>query len=79
MESERLLEYEKRNYSYPFSTLTPDTPGMHKVFDRRFKQIEQIPESGARYEGFIQTVNAAVLAPNFTETGWYVRIVLMSC
>lgn len=70
VESERVAEYEKRNYTYPYTTFTPDTEGMHKIMEKRFRQIEQIPERGARYEGFIQTINAAVLAPNFTENGW---------
>jgi len=69
IESDRVAEYNKRNYTYPYSRLTPDTEGMHKLMDKRFRQIEQIPDRGARYEGFIQTINAAVLAPNFTETG----------
>lgn len=70
VESERIAEYEKRNYTYPYTKFTPDTEGMHKIMEKRFHQIERIPERGARYEGFIQTINAAVLAPNFTETGW---------
>ena len=70
IETERVEEYHKRNYTYPYTSFTPDTPGMHKLMEKRFRQIEQIPERGARYEGFIQTINAAVLAPNFTETGW---------
>ena len=69
-ESERLEEYEKRNYTWPLSKLVPDTKGWHDIMERRFAQIQQIPKSGARYEGFIQTINAALLAPNFTETGW---------
>lgn len=72
-ENERVMEYERRNYTYPFPSLTPNTEGMHKLMDQRFKQIEQIPDPGGRYEGFLQTINAAVLAPNFTETGWYVK------
>ena len=69
-EVERLAEYEKRNYTYPLTQLTPNTDGMHYLMDQRFRQIEQIPDRGERYEGFIQTINAAYLAPNFTETGW---------
>jgi hypothetical protein len=70
VEEERRAEYEKRNHTWPLDHLVPDTPGWRKLMDRRFAQIQQMSNTQWRYEGFLQTLNAAYLAPNFTENGW---------
>jgi len=36
----------------------------------RFEEIAEIDDPGARYEGYLQTVHSALLAPNFTELGF---------
>jgi len=38
--------------------------------EERFSQIEEMESSGDRYEGYLQTIQAALLAPNFTEHGF---------
>lgn len=38
--------------------------------EHRLRQVAEIDTERERYEGFIQTLNAAVVAPNFTEYGW---------
>lgn len=38
--------------------------------EERFRQVEEIPDSGKRYEGFIQTIHSAFLVPNFTQHGF---------
>ena len=69
-EQERLAEYEKRNYTWPPQRYIPDTPGWRKLMEERFEQVQEMPKSGDRYEGYLQVVHAALLAPNFTELGF---------
>jgi hypothetical protein len=44
--------------------------GWKEMMDQRFEQVAAIPNSGDRYEGYIQTVHSAFLVPNFTEHGF---------
>lgn len=69
IESERLEEYRIRNHTWP-SQYTPPTEGWKKLMDKRFAQVAQIEDVGDRYEGYLQTVSSAIIAPNFTENGW---------
>jgi len=69
-EPERIVEYQKRNYTWPLTNYIPNTPGWKRLMEYRFKQVEEIPEPGKRYEGYIQTIHAAFLVPNFTEHGF---------
>lgn len=66
-EHERLAEYAKRNYTWPPNDFIPKTEGWQKLMEHRFRQVEEIKDRGQRYEGFVQTVNAALISPNFTE------------
>jgi hypothetical protein len=73
IETERLAEYQKRQYAWPPSTseYIPATPGWQALMEERFAQVAEIDtDSGARYEGYMQTVSAALIAPNFTEYGF---------
>lgn len=70
VESERLEEYKARNYTWPLKELVPNTPGWHRIIDRRFQQIEAMEGGGQRYEGYMQTMSSALTVPNFTENGW---------
>ena len=38
--------------------------------DNRFDQVRALTNEQMKWEGWIQTANAAVTAPNFTEFGW---------
>eukprot|EP00586_Coscinodiscus_wailesii_P006433 CAMPEP_0172489630 /NCGR_PEP_ID=MMETSP1066-20121228/19765_1 /TAXON_ID=671091 /ORGANISM="Coscinodiscus wailesii, Strain CCMP2513" /LENGTH=323 /DNA_ID=CAMNT_0013257631 /DNA_START=174 /DNA_END=1145 /DNA_ORIENTATION=+ len=69
MEESRVLEYHKRNYTWPPS-YHPDTPGWKSLLQRRFQQMTQIPDRGNRYDGYMNAVNSAYVVPNFTENGW---------
>lgn len=69
VETERLEEFYRRNHTWP-AEYNPQTEGWKKINDRRFAQISQIEDSGQRYEGYLQTVMSAIVAPNFTENGW---------
>lgn len=69
VEEERLEEFYRRNHTWP-AVYNPSTEGWKKINDRRFAQISQIENSGQRYEGYLQTVMSAIVAPNFTENGW---------
>jgi hypothetical protein len=68
-EHERKEEYFRRNYTWPprENDFIPNTPGWRSLMEHRFRQVEEIKNRHDRYEGFIQTVNAALISPNFTE------------
>jgi hypothetical protein len=51
VESNRIVEYHKRNYTYPFDNYNPNTPGWKRLMEERFKQVEEIDDAGKRYEG----------------------------
>jgi hypothetical protein len=73
IETKRLAEYKKRHYSWPpaDSEYKPDTPGWQALMEERFAQVAEIDIGpGERYEGYMQTVSAALIAPNFTEYGF---------
>ncbi len=69
-EEERLEMYEKRGHTFPFAKYIPDTPGWRKIMDRRFDQVRALRDTQMKWDGWIQTANAAVIVPNFTEFGW---------
>lgn len=59
VESERLKEYEKRNYTWPLNNYSPNTPGWKALMEERFAQIGEMEND--RYEGYIQTIHSAFL------------------
>lgn len=67
-EDERMVEYHKRNHTWP-PNYVPKNEGWKKLMDHRFRQIDEMEDSD-RYEAYVQTINAAVVAPNFTEFGF---------
>lgn len=69
-EEERMKEYHARGYEWPLKKLVPDTEGWKKIYDRRFKQIQRIEDSNAKYNGWVQSMSSAVSTQNFTENGW---------
>ena len=38
--------------------------------EERLEQVQNLADSNDRYEGFMQTIYPAILAPNFTEFGF---------
>lgn len=70
VETERIEEYQKRNYSWPIQQYIPPTEGWKQLMDDRLRQIAYIDNDRDRYEGYLQTISAALLAPNFTEHGF---------
>mmetsp|Transcript_14655 Transcript_14655/g.47154 ORF Transcript_14655/g.47154 Transcript_14655/m.47154 type:complete len:339 (+) Transcript_14655:74-1090(+) len=73
-ENERVAEYNARNHVWPprQEDYKPSTPGWRKLMERRFHQVGAISESSSRYNGWVSTVHAALICPNFTEHGWAV-------
>lgn len=69
-EEERLEIYKQRGHTFPFAKYIPDTPGWRKLMDKRFDQVRALTDSQMKWDGWIQTANAAVIVPNFTEFGW---------
>lgn len=69
-ESDRQVGYYKRNYTWPVKNYVPDTPGWRRIFERRFAQIQQIPDLTQRYNGWLSAVTSAYVIPNFTSSGF---------
>lgn len=69
VEEDRQKEYAARNYKWP-PEIIPDTPGWSKLMMRRFRQMEFQDDSNDRYNGYMNVVSSAYVAPNFTENGW---------
>ncbi len=74
IESERLEEYERRGHSWPpkEEDFTPNTDGWRAINKRRFSQVEQLEDSGDRYQGYMLAVHSGLIMQNFTEYGWAV-------
>ncbi|KAG7374256.1 hypothetical protein IV203_013351 [Nitzschia inconspicua] len=72
VESDRLKEYHARNYTWPLplESYVPPTEGWKNLMEHRLRQVSEIDTRRERYEGFVQTLNAAIVAPNFTQYGW---------
>lgn len=70
IEAERRKEYKKRGYTWPMKELVPNTEGWRRLMERRFDQVEHIPDVNERYQGWLVTVISAYLQTNFTTTGW---------
>ena len=70
VESDRVAEYHKRNYTWPPQHYVPDTDGWQELFQSRFAQVAEIEDRGKRYEAYVQAVSAAYRVPNFTEHGF---------
>mmetsp|Transcript_20328 Transcript_20328/g.42359 ORF Transcript_20328/g.42359 Transcript_20328/m.42359 type:complete len:408 (-) Transcript_20328:376-1599(-) len=70
VETERIAEFHARNHTWPIEEFIPNTPGWKKLMEHRLRQIAEIEDRDKRYEGYVQTMNAAVVAPNFTEHGF---------
>lgn len=70
VETERVVEYHNRNYTWPLQNYRPDHEGWKQLMESRFRQVEEVSESGPRYTGFMQTLHSAFLVPNFTEHGF---------
>jgi hypothetical protein len=74
-EKERMKEYIARNYTWPLplESYIPPTQGWKDLMEHRLRQISEIDDFQLRYEGYIQTLNAAICAPNFTQYGKHTR------
>jgi hypothetical protein len=70
IETERIAEFHARNYTWPAQKFTPNTIGWRNLMEHRLRQVAEIDDLDQRYEGYIQTLNAAIVAPNFTEHGF---------
>jgi hypothetical protein len=72
VEEERRAVYRARNYTWPpvLEDFTPPTEGWKNLMEHRLRQVQEIDHDGHRYEGYIQTLNSAMVAPNFTRYGF---------
>ena len=69
-EIDRLVEYNKRNYTWPIPKFVPNTVGWRKLYDHRLRQVSEITDSQQRYEGYAQTLSSCLIAPNYTTWGF---------
>lgn len=67
---EREEQYVKRGHTFPIKEYVPNTPGWASIMDQRFRQIQSMNDTQWKWDGFIQTMSAALTTPNFTEYGW---------
>ena len=68
-ESERVVEHKKRYKARP-PKFIPETDGWRRLYETRLRQVAEVDDLNRRYEGYIQTVTPAFVAPNFTEFGF---------
>jgi hypothetical protein len=68
-EQDRMVEYHKRNHTWP-EEYVPKNEGWKKLMDHRFRQAAEMDDTDKRYEAYLQTINAALVAPNFTQYGF---------
>ena len=45
-EEDRLIEYHKRNYTWPIQNYIPNTEGWRNLMESRFRQVEEIEDRG---------------------------------
>jgi len=71
-EATRMREHDKRyDGSWPpVKYMIPQNQGWKKLMVDRLRQVAEIDDLNRRYEGYMQTVTPAMLAPNFTEYGF---------
>lgn len=69
-EEHRMEEYHKRGYKWPLEKMVPDTPGWKRIMNRRFEQVERVEDTNLKYNGWMAFMTAALVATNYTETGW---------
>jgi hypothetical protein len=70
VEDDRLVEYKKRNYTWPMEAYVPNTEGWKRRMDRRLAQVERVQDDDARYNGYMAAMAAAIAMPSFTDSGW---------
>ena len=70
IEPDRQLEYRQRGYVWPLVDYVPNTTGWRALMEERFHQVQELTSSASRYEAWYQTINSALVAPNFTEHGF---------
>jgi hypothetical protein len=72
IEHERVQKYHESNYTWPPSDdeFVPHTDGWRRLMQRRFDQVQRIENSNDQYNGWVSTIHAALVCPNFTEYGW---------
>ena len=70
-EDERIEEYYRRGYKWPpTDRIQPNDPGWKSRMLHRLRQVEEVEDDTERWEGFAQTLSAAMIQPNFTEHGF---------
>ena len=71
-EEERVAEYNARKHTWPPAKdeYMPNTEGWYDTITRRLSQIDQLTDTTAKYNAYINCIHSGFIAPNFTEFGW---------
>ena len=69
-EQERVAQFHARNYTWPPQKFIPDNPGWRSLMEHRLRQVGEIENRQDRFEGFAQTLSAAMIQQNYTEHGF---------
>lgn len=72
-EDERIAEYHARNFTWPIPEFQPNTEGWDRLMRHRLRQVEEIKDKSERFEGFAQTLSAALIQPNYTQVRYSVK------
>ena len=70
LEVDRQREYDARRHVWPPQPEEYVTEGWRKIFERRFRQIDALDLESNSYNGYMGSIHAGLLCPNFTEYGW---------
>lgn len=68
-ESERLIQYHSRNYTWP-PRFVPETPGWNNLMRSRLEQVNEIDNLNRRYEGYVQVWN---YEENYLDFSFFLR------
>jgi hypothetical protein len=69
-EEQRVAEFYRRNHTWPVQQFKPETPGWRQLMEHRLRQVSEIRDPTDRFEGFAQTLCAAMIQNNYTEHGF---------
>jgi hypothetical protein len=65
-----VVEHYEQNYTWPPTKFIPDAPGWKKLMQHRIRQVEEIEGRQKRFDGYLETLSAAIVQRNFMEHGF---------
>jgi hypothetical protein len=65
-EEQRQAEYIKRGHTWP-PKIYPDSEGWKHILNQRFAQIRALENTQMKWDGFIQTLSAALMKSEYQQ------------